>query len=150
MWVGSTPTRTWPAFEPAQAHGDTGYGSTQPVPVWDMGRSRWRWKRVYATAQAGPNNHPVTDLQNARTRPPNWPVPSRRTRQPVNIKFVQTNIGVSPKACMSLCFPSLLFAEAFQWQLMYLPRVNTNTQIKSESLKPREHTINEKPKESGM
>jgi len=28
---------------------------------------------------------------------------------------------------------------------MYLPRVNAKTQIKSESLKPRENTIKEKP-----
>ena len=32
---------------------------------------------------------------------------------------------------------------------MYLPRVNTNTQIKSESLKSREHTIKEKPMKVG-
>ena len=29
--------------------------------------------------------------------------------------------------------------------LMYLPRVNANIRIKSESLKPRENTIKEKP-----
>jgi len=33
--------------------------------------------------------------------------------------------------------------------MMYLPRVKTQTQFKSESLKPRESTINEKTNESG-
>ena len=34
-------------------------------------------------------------------------------------------------------------------KLMYLPRVITLTQFKSESLKPRENTIKERTKESG-
>jgi len=33
--------------------------------------------------------------------------------------------------------------------LMYLPRVNANIRIKSESLKPRENTIKEKPMKVG-
>jgi len=33
--------------------------------------------------------------------------------------------------------------------MMYLPRVNAKTQIKNESLKPRENTIKAKQRESG-
>ena len=80
MWVSSTQTHLHPArFWTSTGPGWTGYGSTRPVPVWDMGWGGWRLKRVYVTARKGPNNHPVPspriDLYPAReltcTRPAN-------------------------------------------------------------------------------
>jgi len=52
--------------------------------------------------------------------------------------------------CVWIEFGSVGFKQGSELTLipnmMYLPRVKTQTQFKSESSKPRENTINEKPR----
>jgi len=68
-----------------------------------------------------------------------------------NSKFCGLCLGV----CLDLCFGE--HGDEYQAKeklalipkLMYLPRVNAKTQIKSESLKPRENTIKKKPMKVG-